>query len=1142
MEACAKTAEWSNVLKLWAVVEKNLEVLIIDESGRKVMKLREEQARLVKWSVTGSFLAVASVNGNLTVFKITKYTWKAEPVLRKSLAPISLSWDGDHLITVLADKRIEKIDVKSGESNSFSFEFQPRLVCSHGSVLTVVSDEGEITTLSDNETSHVTRVLSPVHFLGSCGSHIYVIYSDNLLLRFDAKNPSENRVWLKLEDGNLSGVCVNEEMLCYAIGNTIYRRITLNEDPSLLRLSSDESNIVSFSFCPLTNVLVSVFESGMIAIWRLGTKVSLLKCVRISHSFTQAYVTNTGSSVLLVGNEYHAQIVSMPVLSGQVVLTSPVSLATKAGESLSLTIEAKCIRYTLGYTIVGLSGRICVLDRQFQVVTEIKQGFDFLEAFGEKIVCACGNKILVFNISGASLDEKQISSDIILGMSLNGIALVILGSDYCLSLFRVLRNGIVHVRNVLLANKYFTCNSIGVSRDGNFVSISFEFLGKSQVIIINTQNSKSICLPHGRVCWDLYCASLFCVECDGLFRVYAIDQTLKYHVIWKFSAGPSSFLQSLEIPRVLATTYGSSYESCVTSLVINPLYDLDGLDSSEKSSLAQVFVAFKFGQDVQTVLDGIEDSKVVEKAKLFLQSLKGSYEASPSRCLHSQGLKGIVSSPQSSIFLGRLNESKGKFEEALQHFTCAKDTTEKVRLLCLMSRFDKIDSILSDSSDIASICVYARFLARIGEAEQNPELISKAIDLYVRVKQYHSAFILAFEKQLTESVISLAPFVSPSLLCKAAIEYEKVGDVNTASHLYFHAGMADKALEIALDASNSEVIDTIIDNSTQKLDERIAKRCLEFYVKNNDFQRQAQLFVLSGSLSKAMELCCAQELSLSQKLLSRLQEIGSVDAAHLLHQQREYRMAAKVYDQLHMFSDELEELILAKDVTKVIECAEKAKIPQLYETAGHFLASTLPRFNSIAFNATVDFFSKSESFESLFSFLDERACAAIANNSDYYKATKILTKLKECITIYSTGRDYERRMKSVMERIRFIEMYNEAVLSSPDRMMSLCHSLLMTKSAAETVNMSDVKMIIVRRKIEEQDYLSAYRLLEEIMASGTDLKKYMDLDTIRRIFIKAGARYFECDDDLSDGPEELHEPKRLPTDRYAIDRLSPSNW
>ena len=390
----------------------------------------------------------------------------------------------------------------------------------------------------------------------------------------------------------------------------------------------------------------------------------------------------------------------------------------------------------------------------------------------------------------------------------------------------------------------------------------------------------------------------------------------------------------------------------------------------------------------------------------------------------------------------------------------------------------------------------------------------------MKAKCYDTAFALAFEHQMTYQLVSVAGLATRQLVLKAAKAFEN--DPTTSSALYLHAGMADKALSVAISADNITAFNNVLDSCCVCIGDAIANECIGICERQQDFARQAKIMVLARRYRDAAEVCEKNAVILPNEVLRQVVDNPTLDGADLLHQQRAYHKAAHVYRSLGLATQEMNELILAANLKQVMECARRNDTAAVYQMAAKYLASTWPTLGSSTFDTVIEFYCRSERFGELFGFLDALALKEIHKHGNYYKATKILAKLRELVAMHASGEYFEKIMKKTSERIRFIEMYNEAEIADPERLMSLCNSLLMTKSAAETVNMSDVRMMIAREMLAREDYTSARRLLDEILESGVDLKRYMDLETIRRIFRKTGEPYFECtDDDLSDVVDDL---------------------
>ena len=1118
MDLSVRTAEWSGVLGVCAVLSGDSCLTILDETGKRVMEFVEKDVRVFKWSTKSNLLAVGS-GGCLTVFEIDKTNWSVEVVLERAVEALDLFWCGDDVIAILPSCGVEVIDVKRNAVRSFSFEFQPKFVTVTGSSgVIVVGEDGEVYKVVGSESILVTRVLSPVHVVVSNMEYTCVIYSDNLVFRFHPTNSSGDQGWMKLHDGTISHALIAGNALWYSVGNVIYGKSMSNETDVVLELKNEKSHVLSFVCDPVRDVLVSVSMRGTIAAWRTRMKGSLAKCI-LTTSCQKAFWHPQAEMVLLT-NDMSCCIrrPPFPICSCDAVLADSRTIETRDGRHFDLEIDAIDITSSLGHTIVHFPEKVCVFDRAFELKGEVRKRVHSVGVSAATVICGCEHGIFLFDLQGQPISEHPLTNGSLSRMAVNGIFVAIFTTENHVLLFRISNNKLKCVRSFSLQDKISCCYSIGVSKDGTFLSVCTESSGQVMNMIIHAETEKSSLMVSGQLRWDMVHGSLFCVESDANLEVFAISQQLELHSVWKVPTDPTYFLQYMAIPRLVTACYGGSFESCVVSHIVSPFYELDGVNVSTKSLrigeyLTNVFEDATFRSDDGSFAP--RTTKPDHKSSHDSTTCQfDGFEWEDRHFNHEKRKEG----PTTGIFLGRISEYRGDFEEALEHYRHAKADAEKVRLLCLMKRFDEVDMIMEGCDDEAVICLYAHLLTKL--SKDNMSLLPKAFQLYMKATCYDTAFTLAFDNQMTEQLVSIAGLVTRQLVLKAAKAFEN--DPTTSSALYLHAGMADKALSIAISADNLTAFNYVLDNCCVRIGATIANECIGVCESRQDFARQAKIMVLSGRYRDAAEVCEKNAVILLRDMLLQVVDNPTPDGAALLHQQCAYHMAAKVYQSLGLAAQEMNELIMTGNLKLVIECAYRNDTAAVYQVAAKYLASTWPTLGSSAFNTVIEFYCKSECFDELFDFLDALALKEIHKNGNYYKATKILAKLRELVAMHASGEYYERIMKKTSERIRFIEMYNEAEIANPERLMSLCNSLLMTKSAAETVNMSDVRMMVAREMLAREDYTSARKLLDEILECGVDLKRYMDLETIRRIFRKTGEPYFECtDDDLSDVVDDL---------------------
>ena len=704
MDLSVRAAEWSSVLGVCAVLSGDSCLSVLDETGKRVMEFVERDVRVFKWSTKSNLLAVGG--GSLTVFEINKTNWSVEVVLERAVEPLDLFWCGDDVVAIVPGCAIDVIDAKRNAVRSVSFEFQPKFVTGMGNsgVIVVVGEEGEIYKVVGSESSLITRLLSPIHFVVSDVEYACVIYSDNLVFRFHPMNSSADQGWMKLCGGTISHALIAGNVLWYAVANVIYGKSMASERDAVLELKNEKSHILSFVCDPVRDVLVSVSARGTIAVWRTRMKGSLAKCI-LTGSYESAF-WHPRAEMVLLANEVSCCIrrPPFPICSLDAVLVDSRTIDTRDGRHFDLEIDARDIKSSLGHTIVHFPEKVCVFDPAFELKGEVKKRVQAVGVSVENVVCGCEHGIFVFDLQGKAISEHPLTNGCLSSMAVNGVFVAIFTNENHLLLFRISNNKLSCVRSFSLQDKVSCCYSIGVSKDGSFLSVCTESSGQVMNMIIHAETEKASLMVSGQLQWDIVHGSLFCVESCGVLEVFAISQRLELHSVWKAPTEPTCFLQYMASPRLVTACYGGSFESCVASHIVTPLYELDGLNVSTKS--------LRIGEYVTNVFKDADDSLPVRTTK---PEHKSSFDSHPrqfdglqweDKHFHHDRKDG----PSAGILLGRVSEYRGDLEEALEHYRHAKADAEKVRLLCLMKRFDEVDLITEGCDDEAVICLYAHLL------------------------------------------------------------------------------------------------------------------------------------------------------------------------------------------------------------------------------------------------------------------------------------------------------------------------------------------------------------------------------------------------------------------------------------------------
>jgi len=121
-------------------------------------------------------------------------------------------------------------------------------------------------------------------------------------------------------------------------------------------------------------------------------------------------------------------------------------------------------------------------------------------------------------------------------------------------------------------------------------------------------------------------------------------------------------------------------------------------------------------------------------------------------------------------------------DQALEYYDYAHATTERVRLLCCIGKWDEAGKIAKTTNQRSVMCFYARMLIKRIEYYSKTENAQPQIDvekmkhevveLFRKARQFAQAMDYALKAEMIDDILSLS-FAAPApLVCKAARWFE----------------------------------------------------------------------------------------------------------------------------------------------------------------------------------------------------------------------------------------------------------------------------------------------------------------------------------------------------------------------------------
>ena len=494
--------------------------------------------------------------------------------------------------------------------------------------------------------------------------------------------------------------------------------------------------------------------------------------------------------------------------------------------------------------------------------------------------------------------------------------------------------------------------------------------------------------------------------------------------------------------------------------------------------------------------------------------------------------------PQLHMWLGRYYEYKQQYETALTHYDLCGELRESLRLLCLMKRWQEASKRVADTGRRGSICALARLIIqRIPTLETDEEkeaAMKEVLSLYKRANQTSAAFQFAFENQMKSEVLQLSLGAPTPLLAKAAKSYEEKGELRIAVLLWHRAGRVNKAITLCLENQLLGALEEIADTITDASDHEVLQKAAKFFAEQENWPRCAYFYALAHNFTACSQISDQHNIRLPDDLLDNLSTVQddgeSRQVAGLCEQQGDYQTAAKIWIRLGDHTSAMRNIIKDDDEEKVIRFANRLKRKDAFIMAGDYLANKSPREGENLFTTAMQFYQRAGAYDRISQFFEKSAQTEIDEYQDYPRALDLLRRAHQTMAKTLMTPEREALVMSQLQKIRWVEMYIEAsecVQTDPMRMQCICNELLQTEGVDSCLRLEDVYMLLVHYFIDLNNYIQAYRILENMRMNGVDLKWFLEEEQLRRIYRGAGQVYVDetpQEVPIEDIPDDVVEP------------------
>lgn len=501
-------------------------------------------------------------------------------------------------------------------------------------------------------------------------------------------------------------------------------------------------------------------------------------------------------------------------------------------------------------------------------------------------------------------------------------------------------------------------------------------------------------------------------------------------------------------------------------------------------------------------------------------------------------------SPNLWLWLGRFYEAHQQIDAALQYYGYARATSESVRLLCCVGRWDEAHAIVKKSNKRSTTCSYARLLIdkidylrkeskpttdddnnttsnsrsknkNKGDDKNDEEIVRlqhEVIELFRSARQFAQAMDIALKYEMVDDVLALS-FSAPSpLVCRAAQWFEERREAKNAILLYSRSGRLNRALALCFAMKQYDALDEISDSLNSKTDPQVLIRCGRYFVESERWSKAAQCLAFARQFDEAIEICNKHSVKLQPNVI---QELSTIQAdpkvlqrfASLCEQQGEFSIAASLYVKLKDHLASMKALIRSGDTTKVIKFANLIKKRETYILAANYLATLNPREGQQAFDSIVALYTKAKAPDKLSRFYQASAQVEIEEYQDYQKGYELMKKARDIIEKVDGIKNRDQLLADMNKKIDWIEKYLAAinyVKSEPKRGLQICVELLRSNGIESCLRSDDIYIVMVQCYVAQGNYKNAHKILEDLKNNGTDITWFMDVDAIQKIYKEVG--------------------------------------
>ena len=229
-------------------------------------------------------------------------------------------------------------------------------------------------------------------------------------------------------------------------------------------------------------------------------------------------------------------------------------------------------------------------------------------------------------------------------------------------------------------------------------------------------------------------------------------------------------------------------------------------------------------------------------------------------------------------------------------------------------------------------------------------------------------------------------------------------------------------------------------------------------------------------------------------------------------------------------------LIRAGETNKVIKSAKIFKKREASILAANYIQTLEIRDNQLLFSTVVDLYTKAQGFDKLARFYESAGQIKIDEYQDYPRGIELIIKSLEILKRDDVIiKNKEAAIKVISSKIHLINMFIEAsenYKDSPKQAIATCVDLLRTNDIDLSVRSDDIYILMARDYSAQGNNKNAFKFLEDLRQSDTEIINFLELSEIDRIYQSAGVK---------DPTQELNISNMKQLNQYFMHKLCPNS-